>query len=188
MAFLVLCGLRKVLMVLCKCTVAIYFPNEDIQYTLQWELFDFNQWVSNFAWNVTVFDVLFNTPLLTVTWGMCSFVMTCFITSIGHGEPAMTPYNKELQKNHFDYLGKTCWTGSSQSQQECWFFNQSGAVKTVQNTTVLWRDANFPHLPSAWRARSNFWFSQFWLVCFSFWGFLKVTEPINDSITTNNVI
>jgi len=24
--------------------------------------------------------------------------MTCFITSIGHGEPAMTPYNEELQK------------------------------------------------------------------------------------------
>ena len=36
---------------------------------------------------------------LTVTWGMCSFVITCFITSIGHGEPAMTPNNEELQRN-----------------------------------------------------------------------------------------
>ena len=30
---------------------------------------------------------------------MCSFVLTCFITSIGHGEPAMTPKNEELQRN-----------------------------------------------------------------------------------------
>ena len=31
-----------------------------------------------------------HTPL-TVTWGMCSFVMTCFITSMGHGEPPIMP-------------------------------------------------------------------------------------------------
>ena len=28
---------------------------------------------------------------------MCSSVMTCFITSMGHGEPAMMPENKEYR-------------------------------------------------------------------------------------------
>ena len=38
----------------------------------------------------------YSNQLPTVTWGMCNLVMTCFITSIGHGEPAIIPERKKI--------------------------------------------------------------------------------------------
>ena len=79
---------------------------------------------------------------LTVTWGMCSFVITCFITSIGHGEPPMTPDNEELPLNF--PINMTLLSITTRLK----IFQPTQYRQNVQNTTIQRQDANFPRLPS----------------------------------------
>ena len=69
----------------------------------------------------------------TVTWGMCSFVITCFIASVGHGEPPMTPGKKTLN-----------WTGRTWLE----FIQKKRKVYVATSIVKARLNSNIPKRPS----------------------------------------